>query len=47
MKKNLSILFILALGLFLLPACGLLQEPAAPSATLEAIPWIPRQRPPL
>lgn len=38
MKKNLSILFILALGLFLLPACGLLQEPAAPSATLEAIP---------
>lgn len=38
MKKNLSILFILALGLLLLPACGLLQEPAAPSATLEAIP---------
>lgn len=38
MKKNLPILLILAFGLLSLPACGLLQEPAAPSATLEAIP---------
>ncbi len=38
MKKSILSLVILVLTAALLSACGLLQEPAQPSATLEAIP---------
>jgi polyisoprenoid-binding protein YceI len=38
MKKQILYLFTLSVMTVLLAACGLLQEPAAPSATLEAIP---------
>ncbi|MBK8985529.1 MAG: YceI family protein [Chloroflexi bacterium] len=38
MKKRVMSLFILSIAAVWLSACGLMQEPAAPSATLEAIP---------
>lgn len=41
MKKPIVIVLILALTVVLISACGLLQEPAQPSATLEAIPLEP------
>ena len=50
MKKPIVIVLALALTAVLISACGLLQEPAQPSATLEAIPLEPsatQEAPPL
>jgi len=41
MKKPIAYLLILALTAVFISACGVLQEPAQPSATLEAIPLEP------
>lgn len=38
MKKSIFVIFLLSMVLLLATACGLLQEPAVPSATLEAVP---------
>ena len=38
MKKNICAIFLLFMVLVTATACGLLEEPAAPSATIEAVP---------
>ena len=38
MKKKLFVVLLLFMALLTVTACGLLEEPAAPSATLEAVP---------